>query len=201
MKNNTKQRIICITEGALIIALAYVVELLCVWLNAISGISALLPFGGTITVSMLPIAYYSYRRGSLWGLGAGFVYAMLQMMLGFYIPPANKWWAVVVCVVLDYLLAFTVIGAAQLFARPFNKNRLVGYCIGTVAVCLIRFTSSFLSGVVLWGSYAPDGMNVWIYSLVYNGSYMLPTTIISAALIVALCVAIDPKTLKPMKKK
>ena len=201
MKNNTKQRIICITEGALIIALAYVVELLCVWLNAISGISALLPFGGTITVSMLPIAYYSYRRGSLWGLGAGFVYAMLQMMLGFYIPPANKWWAVVVCVVLDYLLAFTVIGAAQLFARPFNQKRLVGYCIGTVAVCLIRFASSFLSGVILWGSYAPEGMNVWIYSLVYNGSYMLPTTIISAALIVALCAAIDPKTLKPMKKK
>ena len=201
MKNNTKQRIICITEGALIIALAYVVELLCVWLNAISGISALLPFGGTITVSMLPIAYYSYRRGSLWGLGAGFVYAMLQMMLGFYIPPANKWWAVLICVMLDYMLAFTIIGAAQLFARPFEKKRLAGYCIGTIAVCLIRFASSFLSGVVLWGSYAPDGMNVWIYSLVYNGSYMLPTMIISAALIVALCAAIDPQTLKPMKKK
>ena len=52
MKNTTKQRILCVTEGALIIALAYVVELLCVWLNAISGVSALLPFGGTITVSM-----------------------------------------------------------------------------------------------------------------------------------------------------
>ena len=200
MKNTAKQRIICITEGALIIALAYVLELLCVWLNAISGISALLPFGGTITVSMLPIAYYSYRRGGLWGIGAGVVYAMLQMMLGFYIPPANKWWAVVICVILDYLLAFTVIGTAQLFAHPFKKNRLAGYCIGTVSVCLIRFASSFLSGVVLWGSYAPEGMNVWIYSLVYNGSYMLPTTVLSAALTVALCAAIDPKTLKPMKK-
>ena len=122
------------------------------------------------------------------------------MMLGFYIPPANKWWAVVICVLLDYLLAFTVVGAAQLFARPFKKKRLAGYCIGTISVCIIRFTSSFLSGVVLWGSYAPEEMNLWIYSLVYNGSYMLPTTIISAVLIVALCAAIDPKTLKPIKK-
>ena len=83
-----KKRILCVTEGAVIIALAFVIELICVWLNAISGISALLVFGGTITISMLPIAYYSYRRGIGWGVGVGFVYSLLQMMLGFYIPPA-----------------------------------------------------------------------------------------------------------------
>ena len=81
--NRMKQRILCVTEGAVILALAYVLELLCIWLNAIMGISALLPFGGTITVSMLPIIYYSYRRGALWGVGAGFVYSLLQMLLGF----------------------------------------------------------------------------------------------------------------------
>lgn len=195
-----KKRILCVTEGAVIIALAYVLELLCVWLNTITGVEALLPFGGTITISMLPIAYYSFRRGIGWGIGVGFVYSLLQMLLGFYVPPANTWWAVVLCVLLDYVIAFTVVGIANLFAKPFGKYRLVGYGVGAVAVCIIRFVCSFLSGVILWGSYAPEGMNVWLYSLIYNSSYMLPNAILTGILAVVLCAALDPKTLRPIKK-
>ena len=201
-KENTmmKKRILCITEGALVIALSYALELLCMWLNAVTGISALLPFGGTVTVSILPILYYSYRRGAVWGIGAGFVYSLIQMMLGFYIPPAKTWWALVLCVVLDYVIAFSVSGSACLFAKLCGKHRLFGYCTGAVAVCVVRFASSFLSGVVLWGEYAPEGMNVWLYSLIYNASYMIPSTILTAIFAVIICAAIDPKTLKPMKK-
>ena len=195
-----KKKILCITEGALMLALAYCLELLCVWLNQITGISTLLVFGGTITISMLPIVYYSYRRGALWGIGAGFVYCILQIFLGFYIPPANTWVAIVACVLLDYVIAFVVVGLADIFAKPFKSHRLAGYCVGAVAVCLIRFVSSFFSGVILWGSYAPEGMNVWHYSLVYNSSYMLPNAILTGIFAVILCAAIDPKTLKPMKK-
>lgn len=195
-----KKRILCVTEGAVIIALAYVLELLCVWLNTITGVGALLPFGGTITISMLPIAYYSFRRGIGWGLGVGFIYSLLQMMLGFYIPPANTWWAVVLCVLLDYVIAYTVVGMANLFAMPFGKHRLIGYGVGAVAVCIIRFMCSFLSGVILWGSYAPESMNVWKYSVIYNGSYMLPNAILTGIFSVVICAALDPKTLRPMKK-
>ena len=196
-----KKRILCITEGAIILALAYVLELLCVWLNAIMGVGALLPFGGTITVSMLPIIYYSYRRGALWGLGAGLVYSLLQMMLGFYVPPAKTLVALLLCVLLDYLIAFTVVGAAPVFAKPFSKRRLAGYCVGAVAVSLIRFVSSFLSGVIFWGSYCPEGMNVWVYSLIYNASYMLPNAILTGVFAAVVCAAVDPVTLKPMKKR
>ena len=199
-ENTMKKRILCVTEGALMIALAYALELLCVWLNAIMGINALLPFGGTITVSMLPIVYYSYRHGAAWGMGAGFVYSLLQMLLGFYIPPAKTWWSLVLCVLLDYVIAFTVVGIADLFAKPFGKYRIAGYCTGAVAVCLIRFVSSFLSGVILWGEKAPEGMNVWHYSLIYNSSYMLPTAILTGVFAAVVCAAVDPKTLKPMKK-
>ncbi len=195
-----KRRLLCVTEGAIIIALAYVIELLCVWLNAVTGVGALLPFGGTITISMLPIAYYSFRHGIGWGLGVGFVYSLLQMLLGFYVPPANVWWAVVLCVLLDYVIAFSVIGAADLFAKLFGKRRLIGYGVGAVAVCLVRFVCSFLSGVILWGSYAPENMNVWVYSLVYNASYMIPNAILTGILTVALCATLDPKTLRPIKK-
>ncbi len=200
MKNTMKTKLLSIAEGATIISLSFVLELLCVWMNAITGIGALLPFGGTITISMLPIAYYSYRRGVAWGLGAGFVYSILQMILGFYVPPANTWWAVVLCVLLDYILAFTIVGLATLFAKPFGKYRLAGYCFGAVAVCIIRFLFSFLSGVILWGTYAPEGMNVWIYSLVYNASYMIPTAILTGVFAVIVCAALDPKNLRPMKR-
>ena len=201
MKNTIKTRILCVSEGAVIIALSYVLELLCAWLNAVSGIGALLPFGGTITVSMLPIIYYSYRRGIGWGIGVGIVYSILQMALGFYVPPAKTLLALGLCVLLDYLLAFSATGLAPLFSKLFGKHRLAGYCFGAVAVCLIRFVSSFFSGVILWSEYAPEGMNVWVYSLVYNASYMLPTTILTGVFAVVLCASLDPKTLRPMKKK
>ena len=104
------------------------------------------------------------------------------------------------CVLLDYVIAFSIVGIANLFVGLFGKHRLVGYGVGAVAVCVIRFVCSFLSGVILWGSNAPEGMNVWIYSLVYNASYMLPNAILTGILAVAICAALDPKTLRPMKK-
>ncbi len=201
MKNTINNKILCITEGAIMIALSVVLEMVCHWLNEVMGIEAFLPFGGTITVSMLPVIYYSYRHGVAWGLGVGFTYSLLQIVLGHlsYLP--KDFGALVLCLLLDYLLAFTVLGLAELFAKPFGKHRLVGYCAGAVIVCVIRFALSFLSGVILWGSYAPEGMNVWVYSLIYNGSYMLPNTILTAMFAVIICAAIDPKTLRPMKKK
>ncbi len=200
-KDKMKDKIFCITEGAIIIALSVVIEMVCHWLNEVMGIEALLPFGGAITVSMLPVVYYSYRRGVAWGLGVGFTYSVLQIMLGHlsYLP--KDFWSLSLCLLLDYFLAFTVLGIADVFAKPFGKHRLAGYCVGAVAVCVIRFVFSFLSGVILWSSYAPEGMNIWIYSLIYNGSYMLPNTILTAMFAVIICATLDPKTLRPMKKK
>ena len=92
----------------MVVALAWAIDFLC----------ALIPspfvYGGSISVGMLPIVYYSYRRGTAWGMGAGLVFSGIQMLMGWYVPPANTWWAVVLCVLLDYVLAFTVIGAADL---------------------------------------------------------------------------------------
>ncbi len=200
MKNTVKKKILCITEGAAMLALASVLEIVCEWLNAATGLEALLPFGGTVTIGMLPVIYYSYRHGSLWGVGAGLVYALLQMLLGFYVPPANTALSIVLCVLLDYVVAFSVVGLADTFAKLCGKHRLVGYGVGAVCVQVIRFISSALSGAILWGSYAPEGMNVWVYTLIYNGSYMLPNIILAGVFSVVLCRALDPRTLKPMKK-
>ena len=194
-RNRFRRQLLSMVEGALMLALAFALDVLC------KLIPAPFPYGGGISVAVLPIIYYTYRRGTAWGLGAGAAFAVLQIITGWYLPPAGTWWAVVLCVLLDYLLAFTAAGCAALFARPFGRRRLLGYAVGSAAVGVIRFLCSFASGVILWDSYAPEGMNAWVYSLVYNGGYMLPNTVIITVLVVALTAALDPLTLRPMRRR
>ena len=201
MKQNHKKHLLALVEGAMMLALAFVIDYLCA-LAPYNNI--LFPAGGTITVGMLPIIYYAYRHGTAWGVGAGLVFSGLQIVMGWYPPPANTWWAVVLCILLDYVVAFAVIGTARLFARPFGEatvaRRLTGYGVGAVVVCVLRYVSSVLSGGILWGSYAPEGVNPWVYSLTYNAGYMLPNAILTGILAVLLCKALDPGTLRPMKR-
>ncbi len=193
MKNTSKNRLLSMVEGALIVALCVVLDLLPLpsW-----------PQGGSITVAMIPLIYYSYRRGAPWGLMAGLVWSAIQMITGWYAPPAGTVWATVLCVLLDYVIAFTALGGAALVAKLFGeKRRLVGYGVGAFAVTMFRFVCSALSGGILWGSYAPEGMNVWVYTITYNASYMIPNAILTTVLVVALAIAADPLTLRPMKRK
>ena len=147
-----------------------------------------LPNGGAVTcLSMLPFVLVSFRHGVKWGLFTGFVNSLLQMLLGFYAPPAPGLLPLVGMILLDYVLAFTLLGLAGAIAKPFS-NRLVGVAVGTAAVCVLRFLCSFLSGVLIWGNLS-DGLPAWIYSLTYNGSYMLPETILTTVAAVLICKA------------
>ncbi len=156
-----------------------------------------MPYGGSVTlVSSLPFIMISYRHGLKWGLTAGFANGLLQIITGWYAPPAGTIGAIVLCVLLDYLLAFACLGTACIFAKPF-RNKKIGVGTGVTVVIFMRFICSFLSGAMLWGSYQSyyrwaDGMSVWMYSLLYNGSYMLPEVIITAVVAVIL-VSSSPK--------
>ena len=201
MKTNHKKYLLALVEGAMMLALAWVIDYLC----ALAPYNAILfPAGGSITVGMIPIIYYAYRHGPLRGVGAGFVFSGLQIILGWYPPPAGVWWAFLLCILLDYTVAYAVVGLAPVFARLTGQSspgrRLAGYGVGAVTVCLLRYLSSVLSGGLLWGSYAPAGMNPWVYSLLYNAGYMLPNAVLTGLLAVLLCRAMDPTTMRPMKR-
>ena len=113
MKTTYKLHVLAVVEGAMMLALAWVIDYVC----SLAPYNAILfPAGGSITIGMLPIAYYAYRHGAAWGMGAGLVFSGLQIVMGWYPPPAGTWWAFILCVLLDYVIAFTVIGAAPLFA-------------------------------------------------------------------------------------
>ena len=197
-KNKNLAHIIRMCECAILIALAIVFDYLSKF--AFAFLEPFWPAGGGITLCMIPMVFIAYRHGSLWGVGSGLVYSGIQMLSGWY-TPAGGLWAIILCVLLDYVVAYSVLGCSGLIADRF-KNKLLGYGAGAFAVCILRFVCSFLSGAILWGSWmAWDGFNsVWLYSFAYNASYMIPNAIITAVIIFVICTVFDPKTLKRNNK-
>lgn len=134
------------------------------------------PFGGSITAgSMVPILFFAIRWGVGPGLLAGSAYGMLQFLLG------PKYSLHILSILLDYVLAFGLLGLAGL-----STKSLKGVYLGVFFGVFGRFVSSVLSGVILWASYAPATMNPLAYSIVYNGAYLLPELIISFVLVTLL---------------
>lgn len=165
-KQHQKVRMLC--EGAMMIALAQILSYLKL---------AQAPNGGSITAAMLPILFFSVRWGLAPGLSAGFVFGLLQMIF----DGAYAWgWQ---SMLLDYLVAFTPLGLAGVF-----RGTRFGIFAGTMLGCLGRFLVHYLSGVTIYKILVPTEFMNWtftnpsIYSLIYNGSYMLPNTIIALGL-------------------
>ena len=143
--------------------------------------------GGSITPgSMLPLMLFSYQFGLAPGIVVGVAYGFLQ-----FIQDArmlNPWQ-----VLLDYPIAFGMMGLAAMFRRGKGPWGLYG---GIALASLGRFFASVLSGVVFFGEYAPAGTHPLLYSIAYNGSYMLPEMAI--CLLVAALAA--PRLLKGIRR-
>ena len=117
---------------------------------------------------MVPLFLIALRRGPKVGIFTGAVHGMVQLALQPYIlNPAQ--------VLLDYPLPLACIGLAGFFTRL----PLLGIVIGIVG----RFLSHWVSGIVFWYIYTPEGMTPVLYSTIYNGSYILPEMVISGILI------------------
>lgn len=172
-----------LVECALMVALATILSFITIYQ---------LPQGGDITaVSMMPLVLVSFRHGPKWGLITGFVYGLIQMMLGFNnVMYCTTLGAMILCVLLDYLAAYSVMGLACVFGAPI-KNRDISVAVGSVVSGLLRYFCSFLSGILIWGGYAPDTMPVWLYSLTYNGSYMIPEIILTTVAAVLVMRVLD----------
>ncbi|MBQ9737321.1 MAG: energy-coupled thiamine transporter ThiT [Clostridia bacterium] len=91
------------------------------------------------------------------------------------------------------MLAFGILGIAGLF-----KKNLSDIICGSVTAVAGRFISSLVSGAVLFAEYAPEGQNPWIYSLIYQATYMIPELIISV-LILSLIYLKAPSLFKAKK--
>lgn len=171
-----KRTVYQITESAVMLALSTLLSLISVYK---------MPYGGSITLcSMVPLLYLSYRYPVKWGLFVACIYALLQMLLGFYPPPTSTFLSFVAVIALDYIVAFGVLGLAGFFAKAFKG--IVGTVFGETIVMALRFLCHFISGIIIWKVYAPEGQSPALYSFLYNGSFMLGEWILSAIALVAL---------------
>ena len=179
MLNKNRVNVRALTEGAVLVGLSFVLSFVKLYE---------LPNGGSLTPAMFPILLYGLRWGLGRGLGAGFVFGLMQLLF----DGAYAWgWQ---SMILDYLLAFTPLGLAGLF-----RGKAWGIFPGTVIGCAGRFAVHYISGVTIYRIIEPTAIpgigtfdNAVLYSLVYNGSYMLPNTLLALLLAALLW--------KPMKR-
>ena len=175
MKNTKSTRVYALCECAIFLAIAVVLSYVKIFT---------LPFDGSITLfSMLPICLISIKYGIKWGLGAAFCYSWFQILQGGVFAWGLTPTMLVASLFLDYILAFTVLGLAGLF----RKKGYLGMIGGVALVCVLRFLVHVIAGVVLWANLAEFVAfgQEWVnqpvlYSICYNGIYMLPETILTS---------------------
>lgn len=211
MSTKTKR----LTESAMLLAIAIVLEV-----TAKMFIPEL-PFGGQITlVSMLPVVLISYRHGLKWGFVTSFTYALLEMAIGMktvsaaflpgYFGDGRMIGSALLMCFLDYVLAFSVLGLGGVFRDRIKKPGSALLC-GSVAALTARYLCHILSGYILFSSYAEwfftqEGFPAWgaalveslspgvlgiVYSIVYNGMFMVPEIVLTA--IVSVMISRIPR--------
>ena len=179
-----KQHLHVLVEASLFLALSIVLS----YIKVVQ-----LPFNGSLTLlSMLPISFVAIKHGTAWGLGTAFAYSWFQILQGGVFAWGLTPLMLVASLFLDYILAFTVLGLAGLFRR----RSILGILGGVLLACLLRFLMHFISGFVLWAEldmfelFGKSFVNrPVLYSLAYNGVYMLPETVftvIGAAVLLRL---------------
>lgn len=155
--------------------------------------------GGSVSLVMVPIILMAIRWGLTAGLATGFLIGVMQMMFGAFIV---HW----LQALLDYGFAFTAVGLAAVIRRPLlaatkvlDKKKMVVYIVvGTALGATLRFISHLLAGVVFFKEYAGED-NVWLYSIIYNGSYMIPAALLTA-IIAALLFTTAPRLLQTVER-
>ena len=201
MKEN-KKRTEALTLSAVMIAFAISISAICAAMPFLN-----LPFGGGFTISsMLPIIIVAYMYGTKWGLLTAFAYSIMQMLLGFntvsafFMPGDSQmvWWRAIVVCIVDYIIAYTVLGFGGAFRKKFGIGKAL--VLGSVFAISLRYLAHTISGAIFFGAWAEwfftqEGFPAWgqtilntfsgnalaiVYSIIYNGTYMIPEIIITA---------------------
>ena len=201
-----KERTLKLVTSAMLIAVGTAISVICELIPFLN-----LPFGGTITVfSLLPLVIISWMFGLGWGLGSAFVYAVLQIAVGFKTVSAlftpgddsymGSFWIAMCIILIDYILAFTSVGLGGMFRKM--KSKTASLVLGSLVSVTLCYVFHVISGAIFYGAWAEwfftdTVVKDWaisksimenfsgaglaaVYSLVYNGCYMIPEIILTA---------------------
>ncbi len=167
-----ERKTLMLAEGGICIALSLALSFLKIPIGLTFG-----AFGGSIDLVMIPLIIFSVR----WGLGWGFLASLAFGTMKYFF--ANGWAISWVSIIFDYSIAYAAVGLSGLFRRRWKSLPLAAF-VG----CIARFIIHYISGVTVYAQYMPkEFMGVTkltppLYSLLYNGTYMLPNTVIAVFL-------------------
>lgn len=144
-----------------------------------------MPQGGSVTAgSMVPIVLVGLRYGVKKGVLVGMLYGVLQSILEPYVVHPAQY-------ILDYPLAFGLLGLSGFGKRAYSKASeggiaKYGAIVAGVALGIIgRFASHVTAGAIFFKEYAGD-QNAWIYSSIYNGTFLSVELVITVVAILLL---------------
>jgi thiamine transporter len=179
------KRILLLVEIAIFGALGYVLDF----------VAFKMPQGGSVSLVMIPIVLMAFRRGVAAGVLTGLLVGLLQIVTGVISVTPLSFGFVVLQVILDYLVAYGVVGfAGSTRGRYLNgmKNRETGKMVSSVVMGVLiasalRYMVHVITGILFFAEFATG--NVVIYSLGYNATYMIPVFLLAAIVCSALFVA------------
>lgn len=159
--------------------------------NVLSFVKIDMPMGGGLTVcSMVPIVFVAFMYGPAWGLSTAFIYSVFQLLFGLdNVAYATNIGLALLIIFFDYIVAYSVVGLAGFFRDKKRSSKAI--VLASVTVLLLRFVCHFITGAFVWDALWPNefGLSPVVYSLVYNGIYMLPEIIITSSVSALLCCA------------
>ena len=193
-----------LTTTGIMLGLATAVAVVCDFIPFLN-----LPFGGTITIaSMVPVMILSYMYGIRWGFLSAFAYSLIQIIVSIitgstvkalFTPTDDSYMGIGIAfavILIDYVAAYTALGAAGLF-RNRIKSKTAAITAGIAVALSLCYLAHIISGYIFYGAWAEwffetvgmgwvletftGGLLKWIYTIVYNGCYMIPEIVISVS--------------------
>ena len=131
-----------------------------------------------------------------------------SVILALFLPNSKDYMgavAAIMILLIDYVIAYTVLGLGGIFRKKINAKPL-SLALGSVVALALRYLAHIVSGYIFYGAWAEwffeQPENAWIgekvlaifsgnslalvYSIVYNGLYMIPEIIVTAILAVII---------------
>lgn len=165
-------------EGTIIAALAIVLSLIPTNIGP----------SFTVSLGMVPLTLYAFRRGFVPAVYAGFLWGILHFVIGnaYILSPLQGF--------IEYFIAFAFAGFGGLFAAKIHSLsqtdqtvKLNLYIVlGTFSGTMARFFWHFVAGYYFWGSYAPEGMSALLYSFVTQILSGVITAVVVSILLIAI---------------
>jgi thiamine transporter len=206
--NRTAQQTQRLTTSAVMLALAMVLAMVCAlipFLNLPFGggftVASMLP---VVIISYMYGMKWGFFSAAIYSV----IQVVMDLYLGkgstliaLFMPNSEDYMgigAAIAILIIDYLVAYTLLGFGGAFRKM--KNKTLALTLGVVLALSLRYLAHIVSGYIFYGAWAEwfftqdnfyaiggwildtfsgEGLAI-IYSIFYNGLYMIPEIIITA---------------------